>query len=97
MHIIGNEKRLNIGFLLGKRKLATSAAENYLQEGTYLLLAAAAAAAAAAASCRRNKQHQAPTSKSAAYPAFLGTRWNQRHHKEKIALIFSLSSSSATT
>ena len=53
--------------------------------------------AAAAACCRSNKQHQAPTSTSAAYPALLGTRWNQRHHNDKIALIFSLSSSSATT
>ena len=51
---------------------------------------------AAAASCRSNKQQQAPTSKSAAYPALLGTRWNQRHHNEMIALVFSLSSSSAT-
>ena len=56
--------------------------------------AAAAAAAllqkkhAAAASCRSNKQQQASTSRSAVYPALLGTRWNQRHQNEKIALIF---------
>ena len=50
------------------------------------LPAAAAAAAAAATSCRSNKQ--TPTSRSAVYPALLGTRCNQCHHNEKIALIF---------
>ena len=43
---------------------------------------------AAASSRRSNKQHQAPTSRSAVYPALLGTRCNQRRHNEKMALIF---------
>ena len=33
-----------------------------------------------------NKHQQASTSRSAADPALLGTRWNQRHNDEKIAL-----------
>ena len=38
----------------------------------------------------QQQQAAEATSISTVYPALLGTRWNQRHHNEKIDLIFSV-------
>jgi len=74
MRIIGNEKGLNIGFLLGKwTLLATSAAEllaggpQSYSSRTYLQQQQQQTRHAAAASCRSNTQHEAPTSRYAVY------------------------------
>ena len=50
--------------------------------------------------CSRSMQQQKAAGETSSskhqHPALLGTRWNQRHHNEKIALMFLLLSSSAT-
>ena len=87
MRIIANEKRLKF-YSSCENKHVQHHQQNYLQEQSCSSRTYLQQKHAAAATCRSNKKQKAPTSRTTVYPALLGTRRNQRHLNEKIALIF---------